>query len=503
MEKDIIVISDLHLSEGTDKDTGKISRNEDFFFDNDFSKFIDYLISQKDKSWNLIMNGDLFDFLQVIITDKHKPIRKNNQYILKINNKVFKLRDSEKDFGLGTGEKKTILKMKVIADGHKNFFKALCRFLSYGNTLSIIKGNHDVELHWEGVKEEFKNQIVKAGLNKEDEDVKNIKNNKKKLKNKDIENIKKRINFYPWIYYDSGIYIEHGNQYESINSFEYFLQPTLPKPNDNETYLPVGSFFVRYFFNKIEIITPFVDNIKPVTSYISWVFRNKFFYLWRIIGRYANLFIRVFKKVKYFTEEQMRGIKEIHEKKLKKLSQKFSLEILLLKTIDNMKKTQILKSKFKLLNIMCRDLILSFIFLILTILLFYNSWVYLENIRPFIIFVILSLIYFIPSIINSFISPLSKRKNYLRNIAKGINKCLGEKVKYIIFGHTHNPDIFKISEDCYYYNTGTWTPIFSEEEQIIRESKQFTFLHIPKDGKPKLLCWNNNTGEPEHLKLFE
>ena len=359
-----------------------------------------------------------------------------------------------------------------------------------------------MELHWEGVKEEFKNQIITAGLNKEDENVKNIKNNKKKLNDEDIEDIKKRINFYPWIYYDSGIYIEHGNQYESINSFEYFLQPTLPKPKDNEIYLPVGSFFVRYFFNKIETITPFADNVKPVTSYISWVFRNKFFYLWRIMGKYANLFIRVFKKARYFTEEQMRVIKEIHEKKLKKLSQKFSLEISLLKTIDNMKKTPILKSKFKLLNIMSRDLILSFIFLILTILLFYNSWVYLENLRPFIIFVILILIYFIPSIINSIISPLSKRGNYLRNTAKSIHKCLGEKVKYIIFGHTHNPDIFKITEDCYYYNTGTWTPLFTEEERIIRGIKQFTFLYIQKLGKPILLIWNNDTGEPEPLKLF-
>lgn len=501
MERDIIVISDLHLSEGIGKDTGKISRNEDFFFDNEFSKFIDYLIAQKDKSWNLIINGDFFDFLQVIVTDKNKPTKKNRHYELKMNDKVFKLRESEKEFGLGTDEEKSILKMRVIAEGHRTFFKALYRFLIKGNNLSIIKGNHDVELHWDGVKEEFKNQIITAGLNKEDENVKNIKNNKKKLKDEDIEDIKKRINFYPWIYCDSGIYIEHGNQYEKGNSFEYFLQPTLPKPNENEIYLPIGSFFTRYLFNKVEAITPFADNIKPVTNYIVWIIRNKLFYLWKIIGKYVFLLLSVLKKTRNFTEEQMKKIKDANDKKLHKLSQLLNLEESKLRKIDNMKEIPILKSKSKVLIIMCKELFFGFIFFILTGLLFYYLWLYLKPLRQLLIFLILTLIYFLPSIINSFIKP--SKKYYLRDKAKSIYDCLGKKVKYIIFGHLHDPDILKISKDCYYYNTSTWTTVFSEEEQMIRGSVQFPFLHIPTNKKPKLLCWNNNTGEPELLKLFE
>ena len=503
IQKDIIVISDLHLSEGIDKDTGKISRNEDFFFDNEFSNFIDYLIVQKDKSFNLIINGDFFDFLQVIITDKNKPIKKNKHYELKINDKVFKLRESEKEFGLGTDEEKSALKMRVIAEGHRKFFKALYKFLINGNTLSIIKGNHDVELYWNGVKEEFKNQIVMAGLNKKEKNVKNIRNNKRKLEEEHIKDIKKRINFYPWIYYDSGIYIEHGNQYEKINSFEYFLNPTLPKPNDNRIYLPLGSYFVRYFFNKIEVISPFVDNIKPVTNYISWVIKNKIFHFFKIIVKYTLLLFKVLKKDRDFNEEKMKEIKDIDDYRLNKISKEFNLEIIKLRKIYDMKETPIIKNKFELLKLMYRDLSLGFMFVVLSGILFYYLWSYFELLRPLFILFILIIFYYLPSIINSIMSPYKSNKNYLRDKAKNIYKNLDDKVENIVFGHTHNPDIFKISDRCYYYNTGTWTPLFIEEERVLKQNIQFPFLYISNGKKPELLNWNNNTGEPEPLKLFE
>lgn len=104
------------------------------------------------------------------------------------------------------------------------------------------------------------------------------------------------------------------------------MQPTLPKPNENEIYLPLGSFFTRYFFNKMEAITPFADNIKPVTNYIVWILRNKLFYLWKIIGKYVFLLLSVLKKTRNFTEEQMRKIKDANEKKLLELSQALNLE---------------------------------------------------------------------------------------------------------------------------------------------------------------------------------
>ena len=68
----LLIVSDLHLSEGRHPQTKKFSRNEDFFFDEEFSRFLDYHQQhpqENRKPWHLIINGDFLDFLQVTSTD--------------------------------------------------------------------------------------------------------------------------------------------------------------------------------------------------------------------------------------------------------------------------------------------------------------------------------------------------------------------------------------------------------------------------------------------------
>ena len=73
-EFNLIIISDLHLSEGRSALTKRYSRNEDFFFDESFCRFLDYLNKESkrhQKKWKLIITGDMIDFLQV--TSLPKP----------------------------------------------------------------------------------------------------------------------------------------------------------------------------------------------------------------------------------------------------------------------------------------------------------------------------------------------------------------------------------------------------------------------------------------------
>ncbi|HUL36484.1 MAG TPA: hypothetical protein VLW47_02275, partial [Thermodesulfobacteriota bacterium] len=62
----IVVVSDLHLSEGWDEN-GYLQRNEDFFFDQNFKRFLEYLSEKGEEekfSYRLVINGDFVDFLQ-------------------------------------------------------------------------------------------------------------------------------------------------------------------------------------------------------------------------------------------------------------------------------------------------------------------------------------------------------------------------------------------------------------------------------------------------------
>ena len=152
MKMELIVVSDLHLSAGYNEETGRYSRNEDFFFDEEFKRFLEYLQEKNPGNNHLIIAGDLFDFLQIDGDLAQKLSEKEEA--------SFKITEREKKFGLGTEEEKTVWKLGVIVQGHEVFFQAMTTFLSSKNSLSIITGNHDIELYWEKVQKALKDKIA-------------------------------------------------------------------------------------------------------------------------------------------------------------------------------------------------------------------------------------------------------------------------------------------------------------------------------------------------------
>jgi hypothetical protein len=88
----------------------------------------------------------------------------------------------------------------------------------------------------------------------------------------------------------------------------------------------------------------------------------------------------------------------------------------------------------------------------------------------------------------------------IREDARFIARELG--VKFVTFGHTHYADIFRCSDDAWYYNTGTWMTIFSPEEQIYRDSRQFTFLKV-EDGTAQLLRWNPDRESSQPVRVVD
>ncbi len=77
----LLVVSDLHIGEGWDPQSGKLNRNEDFLYDRAFAHFLVYHQNKReaarhtggaeDRPWKLILNGDVVDFLQVTETPAH------------------------------------------------------------------------------------------------------------------------------------------------------------------------------------------------------------------------------------------------------------------------------------------------------------------------------------------------------------------------------------------------------------------------------------------------
>jgi UDP-2,3-diacylglucosamine pyrophosphatase LpxH len=426
-EFNIAIISDLHLSEGRNPSSKKFNLNEDFFFDEEFERFLAYLESESERrgrKWRLIIAGDMVDFLQITRLPESAQ---------------FELRRSEAEYGLGTQPDKTIWKMKVMMEGHWNFFRGLGRFIWAGNKCTIMTGNHDIEWTVPQVQTAFR-EMMKGYLPDE------------AIKKEEV--VSSQIEFCPWFYYEPGlIWVEHGNQYDSMNSFDYFLFPYLP--GNKELMLPGGSFFVRYLFNKVEQIDPFADNIKPLSSYLKKYFLKLLFSI--SVLKHLRHFLKILGKIKKFKTEETAYLSQKNDEEIKSEAQRFRIDIERLKAIKRHWVASFLYSKGKL-----------------------------ENIIKFFTY---------------------KTGGIYEKRASMIQKQLD--VRYVVFGHTHEVELRVLNSNgkAEYSNSGTWIKIFSSNpsERLLREDHESVFVQILKDDANKLdlLKWRDDIGLGERVKLFE
>jgi UDP-2,3-diacylglucosamine pyrophosphatase LpxH len=228
-----IIVSDLHLGAGSfDLDGGNVL--EDFIVDETFARFLDEMKEESENQgtdFELIIDGDMLEFLQAPALDQFDPQRtyapENYRSSLE--------EDSAK-------------KVDLIVKGHPMFFAALREFIKPANPqrkVTIVKGNHDVELYWSAVKERIRRAVYATGAQR-------------------VE----LLTFKEVSLHREGIYVEHGNQYaEKFNRVDNFEKPLDPE-REGQLALPAGSRFVIEFFNQVEREKWWVDSIKPMTALI-------------------------------------------------------------------------------------------------------------------------------------------------------------------------------------------------------------------------------------------
>jgi len=211
-----LVVSDLHLGSGRSTQEGIRNPYEDFFFDESFAEFLEYYTSGKYSNYDveLIINGDFLNLLQADI-----------------------LKD-----GVTITEFDCLIMLKRIVKGHPIFFDSLRRFMhALNHHISILVGNHDQGLLF----------------------------NKVELLLKSL--VSPRIELYQRSKSFDGIYIEHGNNYDILNSFS--TMDAIRKSadgGDSVLNIPWGSYFVLTFIHPRKKRIPYLDRIKPIRSYIRW-----------------------------------------------------------------------------------------------------------------------------------------------------------------------------------------------------------------------------------------
>lgn len=224
-----VVISDLHVGAGQTDDC-------DEELEGLTASFINRIGSRGRRE--LIIAGDFLDFAQA-------PPWKGAELE----------GISEEGVRLCFTEPQSLQKLDAIAARHPRIFEALGAFIATdaSNLLTILPGNHDADFFWPQIRSRFAELIGATSGARE-----------------------RQLQFHLQEYYRPPclpkVWIEHGHQHDPINSFYVNGQPrwseeTPPIFNDlsgePRLYECVGTRFLVRFLNDIDVLYPFVDNVKP------------------------------------------------------------------------------------------------------------------------------------------------------------------------------------------------------------------------------------------------
>jgi len=505
-QTDYAIVSDFHLAEGKRPATQRYSRHENFLSDRAFEQFLlhlEKLAEQKGRPWTLIFNGDLLDFLRVTSIPSRDAYPKG----------LPRLTSTKRKYGLGTSPAESKWQLERIVEGHTTFFRALAGFLLAGNEVIIIKGNHDVNWFWPEVRYrflellgQFLSELCPDRLNRE----------------KKIGRALDRLHIRPWSFHIEGLlYVEHGNQYDSVNAFRNFLYPILEDPyspvDRYELDLPFGSFFCRYFYNKVEYLNPIAPNYRHSTSYFYSLWRRRFYETWNLVSSYFPYFFRTLGKLQVHRGPRFKKMREHNLRLLNKVGEEYGRE----KEVSKIAKLHLppYESKVEFINLLVESPLKKFFVATGGILLFsflwslVSGWILSSHTNLFFrttfsllidfSFILLGLLLLVFTLRPSKTGTRSQEAEpkTLRKKAARIAEILD--VKYITFGHTHMEDVWKVpGRDTWYFNTGTWIPLIDDELRTLRPDRHYPVMILEGD-KATLRRWNEATGELEELPLLE
>ncbi|WP_394822606.1 hypothetical protein [Pendulispora albinea] len=149
--------------------------------------------------WRLVIAGDFIDFIGMALPLGAFEVTTEPS-------------EEELAHGLGNAEDHARIKMRQVGERHREVFEALAAFVADGHMLTIVHGNHDVEFHWDAVKEEFRKILVAAAPAGVDE-----------------TGFLARVEFNPWFFYVADVaYIEHGHMYDPFCSTAHVMAPLSP-----------------------------------------------------------------------------------------------------------------------------------------------------------------------------------------------------------------------------------------------------------------------------------
>lgn len=476
-DKNILVISDLHLGEdlrpaGTNlsylRRLAQLERELESFL----VHYSDHRIDGR--PWRLVVNGDMVDFMSVmVLLPKEEEATAEDR------------RDEDNAlYGLGFSERAAQKKLERVIVRHPTVFRRLAEFVALGNELAIVIGNHDAEFHYESVQTTFRQWLCALALGAGTPDGAPAPERDAYLG---------RIQFCPWFFYEKDvIYIEHGHQYDEYCSFDYQLHPIAAQRAHGvvEVALSVSHAGMRYFANQLPDYDPRTAEKWSVANYARWAWAMglggaaRCFYLYALlIWRLVEAWYRVIDR-RVDSERRAR-----HQERLRALSSQWQIAEEKLASLDQLRRMPVTRSLTGILFALFVDRIVLGVItigaIILGVTLLPGPW------RAFVVAPAVGA-YLLNRLLNRVRLEACAKK--LRAMPRRIAEFI--KAPLVVFGHSHEPERVTL-DNVTYVNTGSWADEYG--------GKRFTHLRVLRRAgaelRAELCAWENGVSSPIALPL--
>jgi UDP-2,3-diacylglucosamine pyrophosphatase LpxH len=297
----LLILSDVHL--GNDlNDLSAAGGRRSSLVDDDLANLLAHYRRSPctGKGWRLVIAGDFIDFVGMSILPA-APCEASAE---------------EREHGLGNGADHATLKLRAVAERHFVVFQALADFVAAGHGLTIVHGNHDVEFHWDKVKDAFRQLLVEIAV----------------LRNGWLEaptsrDFASRIEFAPWFYYVGGVaYVEHGHQYDTLCSTDHVMAPLSPR-DPRRIARSLSDVLLRWVVRPTGSVPEYGHERMGVIDYVMLGVSLGFGGVARLGMRFAGAVVELFRLRRAHWSVAAQSLREEHERRMAALADRTRIGI--------------------------------------------------------------------------------------------------------------------------------------------------------------------------------
>jgi UDP-2,3-diacylglucosamine pyrophosphatase LpxH len=422
--------------------------------DRDFAALLDFYRENRvgGRPWRLVINGDFIDFAGMSVMTGPEEIQTEPT-------------EEERSHGLGGARDHALAKLRLVFENHTEALGSLARFVSAGNSLVIVRGNHDVDWHWRAVQRDFRRRLAALAPFSA-----------------------RQVEFAPWFYYEKGlVYLEHGHQYDALCAYENVLFPVSPA-DPRRTSRSLSDVLVRYVVRPTRGMLEAGHDALSLADYLSFAARLGVAGMLGLLRRFIAANHALVQLWRESMSAAASGVKRVHDRRMRALSATYRISLKKLEKLAVLQPPPVTRSLRALMSsVMLDSILLGLVAFALGLLASVTLPLPLASLA------ILALV-----LTCLVLTQLWKRHRVLepsavlRERSARVAKLF--PAAFVVMGHTHLPEMTRAAETTY-VNLGAWGEEETPDGKPTALPATRTHLVLARSGSDvtaELRVWEGN-----------